>query len=212
MNLKAFPEALLILVKEGISQRNWALHDRTTIGRWDDNDVTIPDRWISRHHAEIQRQGTRYILIDLDSKNGTYLNGQRVTQPVALEDGDEIQVAPRYQLTFVDTEATAPLFQGQDGVQVDERACRVWVKGQELEPSLSSAQFALLLTLSAEPGRVFARHELVAACWPDEDPSGISEEALNSLVRRLRRRLMDVDPSHRYIYAVRGHGFKFEQP
>jgi DNA-binding response OmpR family regulator len=88
----------------------------------------------------------------------------------------------------------------------------VWVKGQELEPALSSAQFTLLQTLSGSPGRVFTRDELTPLVWADEDPSGISDEALNSLVRRLRRRLRSVDPSHRYVYAVRGHGFKFEQP
>jgi DNA-binding winged helix-turn-helix (wHTH) protein len=70
----------------------------------------------------------------------------------------------------------------------------------------------LLTALVGAPGRVFSRDELVAIIWPDEDPAGVSEEALNSLVRRLRRRLTDVDPNHRYIYAVRGHGFKHEPP
>jgi len=212
MNVEASHEALLVLVKDGKPQRNWVLQDTTTIGRWDDNDVLIPDRWASRHHAEIRHQGTRYVLQDLGSKNGTYVNGKRVSQLVILEDGDRIQVSPRYQLTFVDAEATAPLLQGQDGVLIDEQARRVWVRGQELVPALSSAQFALLVALVGKPGRVFSRDELIAIVWPDQDPSGISEEALNSLVRRLRKRLTSIDPSRRYIHAVRGHGFRFEQP
>jgi DNA-binding response OmpR family regulator len=206
-------EALLILSKDGKPEQNWSLaNEVTTIGRWEDNDVAIPDRWVSRHHAEIRRRGTRYILHDLGSKNGLFLNGNRVSEPVALEDGDQIQIAPRCLLTFVDNEATAPVFQGQRGVVIDESACRVWVRGHELEPPLSSAQFALLVVLTRQADRVFSRDELIAQVWPDEDPSGISDEAVNSLVRRLRGRLMDVDPGHRYILAIRGHGFKFEQP
>jgi len=213
MDNKLAREALLIFTKDGKLEQNWPLmNEVTTIGRWDDNDVAIPDRWVSRHHAEIRRKGTRYMLHDLGSKNGLFLNGKRVSDPVPLEDGDQIQIAPRCLLTFVDSEATAPVFQAQRGVVIDESACRVWVQGQELEPPLSSAQFTLLTILTEQPGRVFTRDELIALVWPDEDPSGISDEAVNSLVRRLRGRLTAVDPDHRYIFAIRGHGFKFEQP
>jgi DNA-binding response OmpR family regulator len=206
-------EALLILTIDGKSEQNWSLaKEVTTIGRWDDNEITISDRWISRHHAEIRRQGAHYVIYDLGSKNGLFINGKRVGQPVTLENGDQIQIAPRCLLTFVDSEATAPVFQGQSGVVVDESACRVWVRGQEVKPALSSAQFALLKILTDQPGRVFSRDDLIALVWPDEDPAGISDEAVNSLVRRLRKRLMEVDASHRYIFAIRGHGFKFEQP
>jgi len=206
-------EALLILTIDGKPEQNWSLaQEVTTIGRWDDNEITIPDRWISRHHAQIRRQGAHYVIYDLDSKNGLFVNGKRVTQPVTLENGDQIQIAPRCLLTFVDSEATAPVFQAQSGVVVDESACRVWVRGQELDPPLSSAQFTLLTILTGQAGRVFSRDELIALVWPDEDSSGISDEAVNSLVRRLRGRLTDVDPGHRYIFAIRGHGFKFEQP
>jgi DNA-binding response OmpR family regulator len=210
---------LLVLFQEGsdgvqhATYQNWGLEKPvTSIGRWEDNDVVIPDRWVSRYHAQVRCEGTQYILMDLDSKNGLFVNGKRVVQPRPLENGDRIQLSPRYSLTFVDSEATAPLLQGQDGVLVDQDACRVWVLGHELDPPLSSAQFALLLTLIRTPGIVYSRDELRAIAWPDEDPAGISDEAVNSLIRRLRRRLMEVDPSHRYIYAVRGHGFRFVQP
>lgn len=213
MNEKASGDALLVLFQEGKPCQNWVLEKLvTTIGRWDDCDVTIPDRWVSRHHAQIRREGGRYIIEDLGSKNGLFVNRKRVTRPVVLEDGDRIQIAPQYCFTFVDNEATAPLFQGQSGVLIDENARRVWVHRQELDPPLSSAQYALLRTMVGAPGHVFSRDELISFVWPDEDPAGISAEALNSLVRRLRKRLMSVDPSHRYVLAVRGHGFKLEQP
>lgn len=206
-------EALLILTIDDKPQRTWNLRpDVTTIGRLDDNDVVIPDRWVSRHHAEIRRTGTRYEIADLDSKNGLYVNGVRIAAPVRLQNGDQIAVAPHAILTFVDSESTAPVLRAQRGVRIDESARQVWINGQELAPPLSGAQFALLCLLSARPGHVFSRDDLIAPVWPGEDPAGISDEAVNSLIRRLRKRLTDVDPGHRYIFAVRGHGFKFEQP
>jgi len=212
MKDELYGEALLILTQDDEPQRNWSLAPAvTTIGRWDDNDVVISDRWVSRHHAEIRREGVRYVIHDLSSKNGLYVNGNRVSGSIALEDGDRIQIAPRCELTFVDSEATAPVFQRQQGVLIDGDACQVWIQEKVLDPPLSSAQFALLSVLADQPGRVFSRDELIPLVWPDEDPSGISDEAVNSLVRRLRKRLMEVDPSQRYIYAIRGHGFKFEQ-
>jgi DNA-binding response OmpR family regulator len=151
-------------------------------------------------------------LEDLGSKNGLFVNGRRVSTSVSLRNDDRIQLSPRYQLCFVDAEATAPLIQGQGDVLIDEDGCRVWVKGQELDPPLSSAQFALLQFLVRTPGRVHSRDVLRGVAWPDQDPSGISDEAINSLIRRLRSRLTEIDPLHRYIYAVRGHGFKFQPP
>ncbi|MGW4771021.1 FHA domain-containing protein [Nocardia sp. NPDC004278] len=53
--------------------------DKLRIGRAADNDVVVPDLLLSRHHAELQRTSDgRYRIIDLDSHNGTYVNGSRV--------------------------------------------------------------------------------------------------------------------------------------
>jgi hypothetical protein len=206
-------EALLVLTQDGEFVASWVLaQEQTTVGRQGDNTVCVPDRWVSRHHACIRCDGTHYIIEDLSSKNGLFVNGQRVVEPAVLEDGDRIQIAPRYELTFVDNEATAPVFRQQAGIVVDGVARRVWVLGIELDPPLSSRQFVLLQALVNAPGRVFSRDDLIPIAWPDEDPSGISDEAVNSLIRRLRGRLTEIDPSHRYILAVRGHGFRFELP
>jgi DNA-binding response OmpR family regulator len=216
---KETAQAMLVLFQQGsdgiyrTTGQHWLLlKPITTIGRWEDNDVVIPDRWISRHHAQVRRTGSRCLVVDLDSKNGLFVNGQRVTSSVPLDNDDRIQLSPHYQLCFVDSEATAPMIQGQGDVMIDQDGCRVWVKGQELDPPLSSAQFTLLQFLIRTPGRVHSRDVLRSVAWPDQDPSGISDEAINSLIRRLRNRLTEIDPLHRYIYAIRGHGFKFQQP
>lgn len=62
-----------------------------TVGRSDDNNFALSDRWISRNHAMLQCMETgEFYLIDLGSRNGTFINGRRVSVPVTLHNGDEI--------------------------------------------------------------------------------------------------------------------------
>ena len=62
-----------------------------TVGRSDDNNLVLPDRWISRNHAMIQYMETgEFYLIDLGSRNGSFVNGRRVSVPVTLRDGDAL--------------------------------------------------------------------------------------------------------------------------
>jgi predicted component of type VI protein secretion system len=65
--------------------------EETVIGRASDNDVTIEDPAASSRHCAILRKGSRYTLRDLNSTNGTYLNGAQVTE-VPLAPGDVLTV------------------------------------------------------------------------------------------------------------------------
>jgi phosphoserine phosphatase RsbU/P len=65
---------------------------RITIGRSARNDVCVPDPFASRVHAEVRREGDIYVLQDLGSANGTYYNGSRLEQAVALTHGGRIQI------------------------------------------------------------------------------------------------------------------------
>ncbi len=64
-----------------------------TVGRHEENDVVIPSDIVSRQHAmfQVAEDGTFY-LIDMGSRNGSYVNGGRVSVPVALQDGDSISL------------------------------------------------------------------------------------------------------------------------
>lgn len=63
------------------------------IGRSDDNDISIPSNYASRHHILLVRHTGSTILIDLNSTNGTFVNSKRVYNHVCvLTDGDVIQV------------------------------------------------------------------------------------------------------------------------
>jgi DNA-binding response OmpR family regulator len=207
-------EAALLLWMDGDEIKGrWSLaRPETTIGRWEDNDVVVDDRWVSRTHARVRREGERYTIEDLDSKNGTFVNGRRIAEPVALADGDEIQVTPLIKLTFVDYRSTAPLpgEMRSPGLDLDPDARQVRVRGRLLDPPLSYAQFTFLALLAEQPGRVYSRDEVIAAVWPDDQAEGISDEAIDALVRRIRLRLRELDADYEYISTVRGYGFKLE--
>jgi len=184
-----------------------------TIGRSEDCDVVLVERQVSRRHAWIRRMGGQYILEDLGSKNGTHVNGREIIKPYVLQDGDEIQIALCVKLSFVGAEATAPLAFEQGtrfGLYLDQSSHAVFVGGRELSPPLSLAQYRLL-ELLYETGRVCSRDEIVEAVWPEASEEGVSDQAIDALVRRLRERLNEVDSDHQYIITVRGHGFRLDR-
>ena len=65
--------------------------DRVTIGRVRDNSLVLADEGISRHHAAIEFQDGNYFIVDLDSRNGVFLNNQRIEKE-KLKFWDEIQI------------------------------------------------------------------------------------------------------------------------
>jgi hypothetical protein len=206
---------MLILQRGADAGRRWPL-DRSrslTIGRSEECDIHLPDRQVSRMHARIIWLEDGYRLEDLDSKNGTHVNGQEVKgEPVHLQDGDEIQIALRFKLAFVDAGATAPLTMVSDnqGLRIDKDTRQVWVNGVLTDPPLSLHQYRLLEVLWAAGGGVVTREQIIEAVWPEASSEGVSEQAIDALVRRLRERIEECDQEFRYIITVRGHGFRLE--
>jgi FHA domain len=72
-----------------------------TIGRMPDNDVVLPDPYVSRRHCAILvHAGSRCEVHDVASKNGTCINGQKIDGPTALNSGDEITMCGKH-LIFI---------------------------------------------------------------------------------------------------------------
>ena len=207
--------AILLMLKGDSSKKNWDLEQETTLlGRGDDCDVVIDNRQVSRHHAKIIKNGDGYFLVDLNSKNGTFLNGEQlVGEARLLQDGDQLGIALSCRMVFVDADATAPLSvmtPSKLGIKMDSDAKRVWVAGMEIVPPLSLAQYTLLELLFQHKGGVVSREAIVAKVWENEAADGVSEQAIDALARRLRERIAEVDADTQYIVTVRGHGFRLE--
>ena len=208
-------EQVLLIWKEGdIIKDQWVLHETDTditIGRSSDCTVNIPVRWVSRLHALIRYRTGQFILEDAGSKNGVFVNGQRVVKTHSLGDGDIIQLAPGLELIYVDSEATAPLpGRRSKGLDIDGDKRQVYIHGQLLSPPLSNQQYELLALLASQPGKVYSRNEIIEAAWPGEAAEGVSDDAIDALVRRLRQRLAEIDPEANFIVTVRGYGFRLD--
>lgn len=217
-NLASLPgtrDTAMLVLQQGLeSAKRWALN-RTkpvTIGRNDDCEVVLPDRQVSRYHARVTWVHDHYEIEDLGSKNGTHVNGRLAESSTALADGDEFQIGLRFKLSFIDADATMPLSITKEvsGLQLDKETRQVWINGEQIDPPLSLPQYRLLEVLWDAGGRVVTRDEIVDAVWPDDSMEGISEQAIDALVRRLRERVGDVDDDFRYVVTVRGHGFRLD--
>ena len=79
-----------------------------TIGRMPDNDVSVPDGSVSRRHCAIVVHATRGCeLYDTASKNGTFVNGQKIAGPTQLKPGDHIRLCDR-QFVFLTGDQASP--------------------------------------------------------------------------------------------------------
>jgi pSer/pThr/pTyr-binding forkhead associated (FHA) protein len=185
------------------------------IGRGDNCDIVIDDRQVSRFHARLTPTSEGVVLEDMGSKNGTHCNGNPIVNPVVLQDGDVIQVSLIQQLIYFTSDATVSLSESQDPstrIRLDVRSRRVWVLNQQLVPPLSALQFHLLHILYQQTGQVVTRQELISSAWGDDEAVGVSDQALDALIRRLRDRLVEIDPDYMYIITVRGHGLRLDNP
>jgi hypothetical protein len=213
----------LIIAQTGpLNGQRWIIKGDVIVGRDDSCNVVIQNHQVSRYHAKFITLPQGVQLTDLGSKNGTHINGQEVEEPVMLQDGDVIQIAFAQQFIYMSSDSTIPLELPPERpteiipvtrlLRLEKRSRRVWIGDDELLPPLSVSQYQLLELLYDNPGRVVPRAELIQAVWGKEDVVGISEQALDALVRRLRDRLSAINSIHQFLITVRGHGLRLDNP
>jgi hypothetical protein len=95
------PGTALLAVRRGPSAGSQFLldSDLTLVGRHPDSDIFLDDVTVSRRHAEFYRDGGRFIVRDVGSLNGTYVNRERIEE-AQLNEGDEVQVG-KFRLVFL---------------------------------------------------------------------------------------------------------------
>jgi DNA-binding winged helix-turn-helix (wHTH) protein len=209
---------ILIIHSEDAPNQHWVMpRDEVVLGRGEECDYVLAARQVSRQHIRIYKDNDLFFIQDLDSKNGTWVNGQTLKGFRELHDGDEIDVALAIKIKFIDSDATSPLTTGTHAFRIgrlrlDSESRRVFIRGKELEPPLSLPQYRLLELLYVNAGRICTRDNVIENVWPEALGEGVSEQAIDALVRRLRDRLAELDPDWQYIKTVRGHGFRLDNP
>jgi len=101
VDLSDVPAGGLLVVRSGPNAGSkFALDkDVITAGRHPESDIFLDDITVSRRHVEVRREGDAFVVRDVGSLNGTYVNRSRIDE-APLADGDELQVG-KFKLVFV---------------------------------------------------------------------------------------------------------------
>lgn len=174
-----------------------------TIGRHARCNIIVHRTIVSRLHARIEYQAPYYLLVDVKSANGTFVNGQRIYEPHQLLDQDEIGLAsPTPDLRFEDPDTTEPI---SSRLQFDEQNMTFLLNRQPLE--LTSSQFRLLQHLYEQAGSLCTRESCAQAIWGRDYDPDVDASAFDRAISKLRCRLRRIDPQAEVLRTRRGLGY-----
>jgi pSer/pThr/pTyr-binding forkhead associated (FHA) protein len=214
---------------DGRAPREVALGNKpVTFGRHDSADVVIDSPYVGRLHARVRATASGHEIVDLDSRNGVFVNGQRISGRRRLRDGDVIEIATqkmtygsaaqadgsRGDSTLVMPSPGAGHGEGggrragaHEGFVVDEEAHEARIDGREID--LAPLEFALVAALAARQGKVCKSRDIGDALWGAERWDA---NMLYALMRRLRRKLQEAGADEAVsIVNVEGVGYKLVQ-
>jgi hypothetical protein len=170
----------LIMVDEtGASETFSVTRATTTIGRELDNDVSLDSLHVSKYHARLTQQGDQWIIEDLKSANGTYINGEPISEPLALQANDVLTIGP---FTFrLEGPAASPSRQALLQTRAFQ-VLRPQPQGRYVGPLIIIIILALIgiaLILAIGGFWVFSTERPGLAGAPTNTPTGLDLPAIN---------------------------------
>ncbi len=146
----------ILLLQEGLPKARFSLYEITAIGRSSECEIQILNPGLSRRHAVISKREETYWIEDLESHNGTYVNGARVGAPTLLTDGDAVALGtvsfvfnpPVEVLCDPDGDKTVCILKGAEGA-VSE-AVSLDPNGESLKPTDMTAVLRIACDLASE--------------------------------------------------------------
>lgn len=210
----------VLIVEQGMDDASIIpLEERVqVIGKTSTADIFVDNPFISRRHAQLSQEKGHFVIQDLGSKNGTYLNGARLdSNPVQLRNGDRLELAEgQVVLRFQDLSGTltlppSPSRDIGESLRVDSGSREVWVQGQQLEPRLSRKEFDVLALLYRKAGQACSKDEIATHGWFDRTQGDVGDQEIEQCIRRVRLRVEPDPSSPVYILTVRGYGYKLAQ-
>ena len=169
-------------------------------------DVNVDSPYISRRHFQIRCQDDVFFITDLDSTNGTFLNGERLTsqQERRLRDQDLIGMAgdqvlfrfldPVKTITIDSSSLIPAVPRANAELVVDSGSRDVTVRGEKLTPPLSKKEFDVLELLYRERGNAVSREDIARAGWPERPEGDVTPEEIDQYISRLRHKI-EANPS-----------------
>ncbi|MES2531566.1 MAG: response regulator [Pseudomonadota bacterium] len=118
------------------------------------------------------------------------------------------EVVARVRAVLRRTGGAAAVAASSSALALDETIWQATLQGEPL--NLTRREFRLLQALARHPGRIFSRSQLLELAYDHADD--VTERAVDSHIKNLRRKLAAAAPSHDWIRSVYGVGFSFEEP
>ncbi len=219
--MSSTPNATLTTVK-GLRDTGPIPIDRgvSVFGKSSTVDVNVDSPYISRRHFQIRCQDGVFLITDLDSTNGTFLNGVRLNphQERRLRDQDRIGLAgDQVVFRFLDPVKTVTMDlppaalsspRSNAELEVDSGSRDVAVRGEKLAPPLSKKEFDVLELLYLQRGNAVSRDEIARAGWPERPDGDVTPEEIDQYISRLRRRVEENPSRPKLIVTLRGHGYR----
>jgi DNA-binding response OmpR family regulator len=175
------------------------------IGRDDDAHIVLAGPLSSRAHAAIVRDGERFVLNDVGSRNGTFVNGERIESSYALSDGDEIgfgKSAP--DMIFREKNRTAI---AKAALRYDARQ-NVFFYGDSKIATVGE-QTILLKLLFDNRGHLCDRKMIVKHIWRRDWDKFRDDDALDKMSSRVRNALRAASPQAANLLVTRrGQGYE----
>jgi len=229
------PGAILV-VQSGVPEPGMETLEgaRNVLGKAPQADIAFDNPYVSRQHAEIAFAGDAYSIRDLGSKNGTFVDGQRVGQTPRQLDGGEVielglgQVVATFRLgsstitlpgpsarpvptaSGSAAPASTPLAPRPParGLFVDVAGREVVIDGKAVSPALSRKEFDVLALLWERRGEACGKDDLASRGWPEREQGAVTDQEISQCVHRLRRRIEPDPSSPKFVISIRGFGYR----
>ena len=204
-----------LMVQEGAnSGKEITLTERPlTLGRRADNDVMVDHTTVSRRHALVMDTPVGFVLRDLNSTNGTFLNrGKLDATERPLKHGNRIRLAGS-DLTFVfrqegaDTQPMRLDAPVTGAIRLPEQPVPEPVAAEQPAAEPVAKEAALLRYLESKKGTAVSREDIARSVWPELPPGAQVNQEIDQAVDRLRSQMEDDPSKPTHVISVGEFGF-----
>ncbi len=225
------PTGALLIVQSGIPGPGAIPLDQSlhVLGRIPIADIDFDNPFVSRRHAEIIYGESGYSIRDLGSKNGTFVDGVRITDhPRALTGGEIVELGEgQVVATFALKAGTVTLphadartsaagqtpngtikIDSSKGLIVDPSKREVSMAGTAIVPPLTRKEFDVLELLWERRGEACSKDDISARGWPERPPGSVTDQEISQCVHRIRKRVEPDPGAPRYVELLRGFGYR----
>ena len=191
--------------------------EKHVLGKLPYADTGFESIYVSRRHAEVLEEEGLYKVRDLDSENGTSVNGKKVVeQGQTLNHNDMIELAEGEVILRFDTSVkTVSLRVGKisikKGLVVDYKARKVYVDDQLVSASLTTRQVDILNYLYTRKGEACSKDQISKVGWPDSK-GDVSDENIQQAIHLIREAVEPSPSTPQYIITITGYGYRLDTP